>query len=211
MGIFKRIVRIFKSNTNYLLDSMEDSSKIANYQIVELQDKLNGYKSAIVDSIVKSDSMKRDVDSAKENVKIWEKRLEKAISLNNRELAIDCMKNLDRAKSTHSRLKSSYESSSKAIAENKNSYYEAKDKLNELKSEVTIANMKKTELQIKRDLSGFSTESYSKILDKAYEPVRRLQAEESLENRYDYKELDSEDESYEKRVDELLKKYKEEN
>lgn len=93
MAIFSRLVDLLKANINDLIDKAEDPEKMLKQIIIDMEEQLQKATQGLGQIMGSERSVKRQLDEAMEQSKMWEERAKTALKAGNEELAkqaVDC-------------------------------------------------------------------------------------------------------------------------
>lgn len=87
MAIFSRLVDLLKANINDLIDKAEDPEKMLKQIIIDMEEQLQKATQGLGQIMGSERSVKRQLDEAAEQSKMWEGRAKTALTAGNEELA----------------------------------------------------------------------------------------------------------------------------
>ena len=87
MGIFNRVNDIIKANIVAMLDKAEDSEKLLNLMLTEMQEALNECRSTAAALLCEEKNIKRQISNKQQALTNWQLKAEHAIAKNRDDLA----------------------------------------------------------------------------------------------------------------------------
>ena len=218
MGIFSRVVNIFKSNTNAVLDKVEDPIKLYDMKIRELLETMHKVEGDTADVIASVKKLESDIEKINRQIQMDSELAEAAAKEGNRddverilshkatlsfqketlEKTLESLnKSAENAKNTYNRMKVTVDEMSrkKYIFQAKMTAAEAQQKINEISSTTAIGETQSIEDEINR--RSYAAEAIDE---------RRSMNEggiDDLVNKYNMSNSDIQTEA-----DELMKKYR---
>jgi len=91
MGLFKRAADIVRANLNELLESAEDPEKMINLYLEDAREHLQEARNAVHTALSAEKSLQMQWDDANNDVQVWQKRAELAVSRANDGLAKEAL------------------------------------------------------------------------------------------------------------------------
>ena len=67
MGIFQRILNLFRANANSALDKLEDAEKMIKQTVLDMETDINKATTAIAQAIANEKSLAKKIETAKKN------------------------------------------------------------------------------------------------------------------------------------------------
>ena len=218
MGIFSRVVNIFKSNTNAVLDKVEDPVKLYDMKIRELLETMHKVEGDTADVIASVKKLESDIEGINGQIQADSELAEAAAKEGNRddverilshkatlsfqketlEKTLDSLnKSAENAKNTYNRMKVSVDEMSrkKYIFQAKMTAAEAQRKINEISSTTAIGETQSIEDEINR--RSYAAEAIDELRSMNEGGI------DDLVNKYNMSNSDIQTEA-----DELMKKYR---
>lgn len=218
MGIFSRVVNIFKSNTNAVLDKVEDPVKLYDMKIRELLETMHKVEGDTADVIASVKKLESDIEEINGQIQMDSELAEAAAKEGNRddverilshkatlsfqketlEKTLDSLnKSAENAKNTYNRMKVTVDEMSrkKYIFQAKMTAAEAQQKINEISSTTAIGETQSIEDEINR--RSYAAEAIDELRSMNEGGI------DDLVNKYNMSNSDIQTE-----VDELMKKYR---
>ncbi|TMP74305.1 PspA/IM30 family protein [Pseudoalteromonas sp. S1608] len=87
MGIFNRVNDVIQANIVAMLDKAEDSEKLLNLMLTEMQEALNECRSTAAALLCEEKNIKRQISSKQQALTNWQLKAEHAIAKNRDDLA----------------------------------------------------------------------------------------------------------------------------
>lgn len=218
MGIFSRVVNIFKSNTNAVLDKVEDPVKLYDMKIRELLETMHKVEGDTADVIASVKKLESDIEKVNGQIQVDSELAEAAAKKGNRddverilshkatlsfqketlEKTLDSLnKSAENAKNTYNRMKVTVDEMSrkKYIFQAKMTAAEAQRKINEISSTTAIGETQSIEDEINR--RSYAAEAIDELRSMNEGGI------DDLVNKYNTSNSDIQTEA-----DELMKKYR---
>lgn len=218
MGIFSRVVNIFKSNTNAVLDKVEDPVKLYDMKIRELLETMHKVEGDTADVIASVKKLESDIEGINGQIQMDSELAEAAAKKGNRddverilshkatlsfqketlEKTLDSLnKSAENAKNTYNRMKVTVDEMSrkKYIFQAKMTAAEAQKKINEISSTTAIGETQSIEDEINR--RSYAAEAIDELRSMNEGGI------DDLVNKYNMSNSDIQTEA-----DELMKKYR---
>ena len=218
MGIFSRVVNIFKSNTNAVLDKVEDPVKLYDMKIRELLETMHKVEGDTADVIASVKKLESDIEEINGQIQNDSELAEAAAKEGNRddverilshkatltfqketlEKTLESLnKSAENAKNTYNRMKVTVDEMSrkKYIFQAKMTAAEAQKKINEISSTTAIGETQSIEDEINR--RSYAAEAIDELRSMNEGGI------DDLVNKYNMSNSDIQTEA-----DELMKKYR---
>lgn len=218
MGIFSRVMNIFKSNTNAVLDKVEDPVKLYDMKIRELLETMHKVEGDTADVIASVKKLESDIEGINGQIQMDSELAEAAAKEGNRddverilshkatlsfqketlEKTLDSLnKSAENAKNTYNRMKVTVDEMSrkKYIFQAKMTAAEAQRKINEISSTTAIGETQSIEDEINR--RSYAAEAIDELRSMNEGGI------DDLVNKYNMSNSDIQTEA-----DELMKKYR---
>jgi phage shock protein A len=87
MAIFARLADLLKANINDLIDKAEDPEKMVKQIIIDMEEQLQGAVQGLGSVMASERQMKKQLEDAMAESKLWEDRAKTALKASNEELA----------------------------------------------------------------------------------------------------------------------------
>ena len=87
MGIFNRVNDVIQANIVAMLDKAEDSEKLLNLMLTEMQEALNECRSTAAALLCEEKNIKRQISNKQQSLTNWQLKAEHAIAKNRDDLA----------------------------------------------------------------------------------------------------------------------------
>ena len=87
MGIFNRVNDVIQANIVAMLDKAEDSEKLLNLMLTEMQEALNECRSTAAALLCEEKNIKRQISNKQQALTNWQLKAEHAIAKNRDDLA----------------------------------------------------------------------------------------------------------------------------
>ena len=218
MGIFSRVMNIFKSNTNAVLDKVEDPVKLYDMKIRELLETMHKVEGDTADVIASVKKLESDIEEINGQIQNDSELAEAAAKEGNRddverilshkatltfqketlEKTLESLnKSAENAKNTYNRMKVTVDEMSrkKYIFQAKMTAAEAQKKINEISSTTAIGETQSIEDEINR--RSYAAEAIDELRSMNEGGI------DDLVNKYNMSNSDIQTEA-----DELMKKYR---
>jgi phage shock protein A len=93
MAIFSRLADLLKANINDLIDRAEDPEKMVKQIIIDMEEQLQGAVQGLGTVMASERQMKKQLEEAQAESKMWEDRAKSALKSSNEELAKQAVDN----------------------------------------------------------------------------------------------------------------------
>ncbi len=207
MGMFKRLVDVFKANINDLISKAEDPEKMLNQMILDMNEKLVEVKQEVAKALADEKRLQRQMEEEKRAAQNWEKKAVFAVEKGDDNLAMEALKRQKMAESNSQGFEQQYQQQKAAVDKLKTALHKLNDKIEEArrKKNLLIARAKRAKAQDKinktmaslTDNSAFDT--FSRMEEKVSNMEARADAEMELNEEMSgdnieqqFKELESE-------------------
>ncbi len=181
MGIFSRLATVFKSNANAAIDSMEDTEKMLNQLVRDMQQQLVTAKKQVATAIADEKRLRKQLDDELAKSAEWEKKAMIAVRSGRDGLATEALGR----KAEHDKYAEQYQQQWQAqkastdklrnqLKRLNNKIEEAKRKKNLLIARQKRANAQQT---IQNTMSGITDNSAFSAFDRMSEKVDQLEAQ----------------------------------
>lgn len=143
MGFFKRLSRIFKSNINAVLDAAEDPEKSLEQLIKEMRSNYAEAKNQVAGAMVDEKKMKRNLQKAEEDCKLWMQKAQMAVQRGNDQLAKEALGKVKTSKSLVMEYSKQVEQQSRAVQNLRDALAGLEKKIDQAKRKQQILVAKK--------------------------------------------------------------------
>jgi phage shock protein A len=161
MGILNRMKTVLKSNVNSALDSVEDTEKMLNQTVMDMQEQLVKAKQQVAVSIADEKRLERQYKENQTQAESWMDKAKLAVQRGNDELAKAALAKKTEYESLASEYKTQWEAQKASVEKLKASLRELERKIDETRrqKDLLIARNKraKAQKQIHQTMSGMST------------------------------------------------------
>ncbi len=181
MGFFSRMIDIFKSNVNDLIDRAEDPEKMVKQIIADMQQELNKSTQALGKAVASERLAQKQYQEAQRKAADWEAKAKAALAANNVELAKRALAQKVKADEEVATYKEMAETISNQTEAIRTQVETLKAKLSEAKSRqamlIARSQMADTKKSLAQSISGIDTSSAYEKLNRMEEKVTRKEAE----------------------------------
>lgn len=181
MGVFGRLLDLFKSNVNDLIDKAEDPEKMVKQIIVDMQKELNDNTQKYGKALASERLAKTKYEEALKVSANWENKAKAALSQGKSDLAKQALQKKVISDENVKKYKEMYDSISEQTKAIGNQVELLKNKLDEAKSKqamlIARSQMADTKKQLAQSQSGFDPSSALDKLNRMEEKVQRKEAE----------------------------------
>lgn len=181
MGFFSRMIDIFKSNVNDLIDRAEDPEKMVKQIIADMQQELNKSTQALGKAVASERLAQKQYNEAVRKAADWEAKAKAALASNNVDLAKRALAQkvkADEEVATYKEMAETITNQTEAI---RTQVETLKAKLSEAKSRqamlIARSQMADTKRNLAQSISGIDTSSAYDKLNRMEEKVTRKEAE----------------------------------
>jgi len=181
MGIFSRLAQLIKSNLNDLFSRSENTEKMLNQVVLDMNNQLVEAKKQVAASIADEKRLAKQFEQEAANSAEWERRAMMALRAGNEELAKEALAR----KREHDELATTYKEQwtkqKTAVDQLKKALRLLNDKIEEAKRKknVLIARKKRAEAQkaIQDTMSGLRDQSAFETFDRMSQKIDQIEAE----------------------------------
>ena len=195
MGIFQRIIDLFRSNTNAALDKLEDNEKMLKQMVLDMERDINQATTAIAQAIANEKQLQNKIEQSRKNSVEWENRAMQALNSGREDLARQALEKKSIEDKNIQDLIPIHNQASETAKRLRIQLNQLKSKLDEAKSRqgTLIARSKaaKAQANINKKMLGNGGGSFGNF-DKYEEKIMSLESEASA-----YEELAGESTSLE--------------
>ncbi len=181
MGFFSRMIDIFKSNVNDLIDRAEDPEKMVRQIIMDMQQELNKSTQALGKAVASERLAQKQYTEAQKKSADWEAKAKAALASNNVDLAKRALAQKIKADEEVATYKEMYETITNQTEAIRTQVETLKAKLSEAKSRqamlIARSQMADTKKSLAQSISGIDTSSAYDKLNRMEEKVTRKEAE----------------------------------
>ena len=181
MGFFSRMIDIFKSNVNDLIDRAEDPEKMVKQIITDMQQELNKSTQALGKAVASERLAQKQFTEAQKKSADWEAKAKAALASNNIDLAKRALNLKVKADEEVAAYKEMYETISSQTEAIRTQVETLKAKLAEAKSRqamlIARSQMADTKKNLAQSISGVNTSSAYEKLNRMEEKVAQKEAE----------------------------------
>ncbi len=181
MGFFSRMIDIFKSNVNDLIDRAEDPEKMVKQIIADMQQELNKSTQALGKAVASERLAQKQFTEAQKKSADWEAKAKAALASNNIDLAKRALNLKVKADEEVAAYKEMYETISSQTEAIRTQVETLKSKLAEAKSRqamlIARSQIADTKKNLAQTVSGVDTSSAYEKLNRMEEKVARKEAE----------------------------------
>lgn len=181
MGIFKRLSNLVKSNTNELIDRVEDPEKLLNQTIVDMSNQLTDAKKQVADAIAQEKRLRKQWESELEKTKGWKEKAAMAVRAGDDGLAKEALGRKREHEDLADEYQKQWESQRQAVDQLKTALRTLNDKIEEAKRKknVLIAKKKRadTQKQIQETISGIGDEGAFDTFERMEKKIEQAESE----------------------------------
>jgi phage shock protein A len=218
MGILSRMKTVLKSNVNAALDSVEDTEKMLNQTVTDMQEQLVKAKQQVAVAIADENRLERQYKENQAQAESWMDKAKLAVQKGNDELAKAALERKTEFEGLTSEYKAQWEAQKASVEKLKASLRELERKIDEARrqKDLLIARNKraKAQKQIHQTMSGMATnagafDTFERMKRKVDEEEAKAEAAEEMADVSGDASLDKEFAELEKSgVDDELAKLK---
>lgn len=189
MGILSRMKTVLKSNVNSALDSMEDTERMLNQTVLDMQEQLAKAKQQVAIAIADEKRLERQYKENQAQTESWMDKAKLAVQKGNDELAKAALERKTEYEGLASEYKTQWEAQKASVEKIKTSLRELERKIDETRrqKDLLIARNKraKAQKQIHQTMSGMSTnagafDTFERMKRKVDEEEARAEAAEEM-------------------------------
>lgn len=218
MGILSRMKTIFRSEVNAALDKVEDTEKMLNQTVLDMQEQLAKAKQQVAVAIADEKRLERQYKENQEQANSWMEKAKLAVQKNNDELAKAALERKAEYESLALEYKKQWEAQKTSVEKLKVSLRELERKIDEARrqKDLLIARSKraKAQKQIHQTMAGMATNAgafntFERMKRKVEEEEARAEAVKEIAEESESVKLEKQFAELEKiSVDEELAKLK---
>jgi phage shock protein A len=189
MGILSRMKTVFKSEVNAALDSVEDTEKMLNQTVMDMQEQLVKVKQQVAVAIADEKRLERQYNENKAQADSWMEKAKLAVQKGNDELAKAALERKTEYEGLTIEYKKQFDAQSASVDKLKSSLRELERKIDEAKrqKDLLIARNKraKAQKQIHQTMAGMSTnagafDTFERMKRKVDEEEAKAEAAEEM-------------------------------
>ena len=189
MGILTRMKTVLKSNVNAALDSVEDTERMLNQTVLDMQQQLAKAKQQVAVSIADEKRLERQYKENQAQTESWMEKAKLAVQKGNDELAKAALARKTEYEGLASEYKTQYEAQKASVEKLKSSLRELERKIEEAKrqKDLLIARSKRANAQkaIHQTMSGMSTnagafDTFERMKNKVDDAEAKAEAAEEM-------------------------------
>ena len=189
MGILSRMRTIFKSEVNSALDSVEDTEKMLNQTVTDMQEQLVKAKQQVAIAIADEKRLEKQYMENQQQAESWMQKAALAVQRNNDELAKAALERKSEYEKLSVEYKNQWEAQKASVEKLKASLRELERKIDEARrqKDLLIARSKraKAQKQIHQTMAGMSTnagafDTFERMRRKVDDEEARAQAAEEM-------------------------------
>jgi len=189
MGILSRMKTVFKSEVNSALDKAEDTEKMLNQTVMDMQEQLVKAKQQVAVSIADEKRLERQYNENQEQVESWMEKAKLAVQKGNDELAKAALARKTEYEGLAAEYLKQWEAQKASVEKLKSSLRELERKIDEAKrqKDLLVARNKraKAQKQIHQTMSNMTTNSgafdtFERMKNKVDEEEAKAEAAEEI-------------------------------
>ena len=189
MGILSRMKTVFKSEVNSALDKAENTEKMLNQTVADMQEQLVKAKQQVAVAIADEKRLARQYKENQVQAETWMEKAKLAVQKGNDELAKAALARKSEFESLASEYKTQWDAQKASVEKLKASLRELERKIDEARrqKDLLIARSKraKAQKQIHQTMSGMSAnsgafETFDRMKQKVDEEEARAEAAEEM-------------------------------
>jgi len=189
MGILSRMRTIFKSEVNSALDSVEDTEKMLNQTVTDMQEQLVKAKQQVAIAIADEKRLEKQYMENQQQAESWMQKATLAVQRNNDELAKAALERKSEYEKLAVEYKNQWEAQKASVEKLKTSLRELERKIDEVRrqKDLLIARSKraKAQKQIHQTMAGMSTNAgtfntFERMKRKVDDEEAKAQAAEEM-------------------------------
>lgn len=181
MGLFDRIKRVIRANTNDLVNKAEDPEKVLEQTVAEMQDDLVQLRQAVASAIATQKRTERQANQAESVAQDWYSRAQLALNQNNEVLAKEALTKRKSYQETAKALKAQIGEQSSVVDRIKKDMQTLELKIGELKTKkdmyIARARSATASQRLNEMLGGVNTTSSLNAFAQMEEKVLQLEAQ----------------------------------
>jgi phage shock protein A len=189
MGILSRMKTIFKSEINSTLDNVENTEKMLNQTVMDMQEQLVKVKQQVAVAIADEKRLERQYKENQAQAESWMEKAKLAVQKGNDELAKAALERKTEYEGLATEYKKQFDAQSASVDKLKSSLRELERKIDEAKrqKDLLIARNKraKAQKQIHQTMAGMSTnagafDTFERMKRKVDEEEAKAEAAEEM-------------------------------
>jgi len=189
MGILTRMKTIFKSEVNSALEKAEDTEKMLNQTVMDMQEQLVKAKQQVAVAIADEKRLERQYKENQVQTESWMEKAKLAVGKGNDELAKAALERKNEYEGLANEFKTQWEAQKASVEKLKASLRELERKIDETRRQkyLLIARNKraKAQKQIHQTMAGMSTnagafDTFERMKNKVDDEEAKAQAAEEM-------------------------------
>lgn len=180
MGLFDRIMRLFRANVNDLVSKAEDPEKILEQSIVDMQGDLVQLRQAVASTIATQKRTQEQYTQAETQANQWQKRAQMALEKGDETLAREALVRKKSFADTATALKGTVDQQLAQVETLKRNLIGLESKISEAKTKKDMlkarASAAKAQEQLNNTVSTLNTSSSMAAFERMEEKVLQMEA-----------------------------------
>ena len=180
MGLFDRIMRLFRANVNDLVSKAEDPEKILEQSIVDMQEDLVQLRQAVASTIATQKRTQEQYTQAGKQASEWQKRAQMALEKGDEALAREALVRKKSFADTAGALKATVDQQVAQVETLKRNLIGLESKISEAKTKKDMlkarASAAKAQEQLNNTVSTLNTSGSMAAFERMEEKVLQMEA-----------------------------------
>jgi phage shock protein A len=180
MGLFDRIMRLFRANVNDLVSKAEDPEKILEQSIVDMQEDLVQLRQAVASTIATQKRTQEQYTQAETQANQWQKRAQMALEKGDETLAREALVRKKSFADTAAALKGTVDQQLAQVETLKRNLIGLESKISEAKTKKDMlkarASAAKAQEQLNNTVSTLNTSGSMAAFERMEEKVLQMEA-----------------------------------
>ena len=181
MGLFDRLGRVIRANTNDLISKAEDPEKILEQALIDMQEQLVQLRQAVARAIAEQKRTEQQYNNNSAETEKWQQRAQLALSKGDENLARQALVRKKNYADTANSLKLQLDAQSNQVQTLKGTLKNLEGKIAEAKSKKNIlqarAKAAKANKELQSTLNNIGTSGAMAAFERMEEKVLALEAE----------------------------------
>jgi phage shock protein A len=154
MAIFSRLADLLKANINDLIDKAEDPEKMVKQIIIDMEEQLQNAVQGLGSVMASERQMRKQLEEAQAQSKLWEDRAKSALKSSNEELAKQAVDNKLKADASVKQYQKMHDDISSQLNILREQVEILKEKLNEARTRQSLLVARDTVADARKEVSS---------------------------------------------------------
>ena len=181
MAIFERLSDLVRANINDLIDKAENPEKMVKQIIIDMEEQLRKSTQSLGTAMGSLNSVKKQLETAKEQSNVWQEKAKNCLSQGNEDLAKQALENKVKQDNMVNQYQTMVDSMEAQVNDIKSQIDVLKQKLEEARSKqamlVARSQMADAKSQMAKTLGNMDSKSAFAKMDKMEQKIAQKEAQ----------------------------------